>query len=535
MGIRHLPVLLAATCGVAACTVGPDFDRPSVFSPASWFATRKPTPQALESSMPTAEPVDPEWWRTFNDPVLTGLVRRASRGNLDVQAATARLAQSRAQRGIAAADLFPQLNGSGSYTREKPSDKGAISLIGGGGGGAGGGSAIGSGIGSSSSSSGATQSNGLGGRQGGVPSSTKIPAFDLFQGGFDASWELDLWGRVRRSVENADASLQASREARRATLVSTIAEVARDYMQLRGTQDTLRITRSNLKSAEESAFLTGERARGGLATDLDVANARAQVAATAAAIPQLEQQEAQSVNAIGLLLGQPPAALQAELRPVAAVPRLPPRVPAGLPSELARRRPDIRQAEAQLHAATAKIGVAEADFYPRLTLSGSVALQATQLKDLGLPARTFGFGPSLTIPIFEGGRLRRTVDLRTAQQQEAALNFHKTVLQAFTDVDNALVAYGAEQRRQVLLAEQVTQSRRALGLAQARYRQGVSDFLEVLTAQRTVLQAEQQLADSTATAAANLVALYKALGGGWESTYPDTVAPVGAVQRDTVR
>ena len=493
---------------------------PSAFSPASWFGTRKPSTQSLEASMPTAEPVDPDWWRGFNDPVLTGLVRRAAAGNLDVQAATARLAQSRAQRGITAADQYPTINGNASYTREKPSSRGAFSAIGGA---AGGGAASGSG---GAAASGATQSNGLGGRQGGVQSSSAIPAFDLFQGGFDATWELDLWGRVRRGIESADASLQASREARRAALLSTIAEVARDYMQLRGTQETLRITRSNLASAEESARLTGERARGGLATDLDVSNARAQVEATAAAVPQLEQQEAQTMNAISLLLGQPPATLQAELSPPIGVPGVPPRVPAGLPSELARRRPDIRQAEAQLHAATASIGVAEADFYPRVTLSGSFALQATQLKDLGLPARTFGFGPSVTVPIFEGRRIRRTVELRTAQQQEAAVNYQKTVLQAFTDVDNAIIAYAAEQRRRARLAEQVAQSRRALGLAQSRYRQGVSDFLEVLTAQRTVLQAEQQLADSTATVSSNLVALYKALGGGWEGTYPDAV-PVG--------
>ena len=504
-------VLLLA---LSSCTVGPDYEPPSAFSPASWFGTRKPGAQSLEASMPTAEPVDPEWWRSFNDPVLTGLIRRAAAGNLDVQAATARLAQSRAQRGITAADQYPTLNGNASYTREKPSSRGAFSAIGG---------AAGGGAGGASAASGATQSNGLGGRQGGVQTTSAIPAFDLFQGGFDATWELDLWGRVRRGIESADASLQASREARRAALLSTIAEVARDYMQLRGAQETLRITRSNLASAEESARLTGERARGGLATDLDVSNARAQVEATAAAIPQLEQQEAQGMNAISLLLGQPPATLQAELSAATGVPGVPPRVPAGLPSELARRRPDIRQAEAQLHAATASIGVAQADFYPRVTLSGSFALQATQLKDLGLPARTFGLGPSVTVPIFEGRRIQRTVDLRTAQQQEAALNYQKTVLQAFTDVDNALIAYAAEQRRRARLAEQVLQSRRALGLAQSRYRQGVSDFLEVLTAQRTVLQAEQQLADSTATVSSNLVALYKALGGGWEGAYPDAV------------
>ncbi len=478
--------------------------------------------------MPVAEPVDAEWWKRFNDPALTSLVRRVAAGNLDVRVATFRLAQSRAQRGITAADQFPQLNGNASYTRERQSKQGVVSLFSGGGTG-----------GSSTGGSPGTQSNGLGGRQGGIPSIIPLAPFDLFQGGFDASWELDLWGRVRRAVESADATLEASTEAQRAQLLSSIAEVARDYMQLRGTQETLRITRGNLTTAEQSVRLTSERARGGLATDLDVANARAQLEATAANIPQLEQQEAQSINAIGLLLGMPPATLAAELLPPKPVPPVPPRVPVGLPSELARRRPDIRQAEAQLHAATADIGTAKADFYPRLTLSGSVALQALQVRNLGWSAGTYSFGPSLTIPIFEGGRLRRTVELREAAQQEAAVNYQKTVLQAFTDVDNALIAYAAEQRRRNRLAEQVVQSRRAFNLAENRFRQGVSDFLEVLTAQRTVLAAEQQLADSTATVSANLVALYKALGGGWEADLPTerpalpTVPPadIGAIPK----
>ena len=422
--------------------------------------------------------------------------------NLDVRVAAIRLAESRAQRGVAAADLFPQVNGNGSYTREKPSNNGAISAFSGGG---------------ASASSPAASANGLGGRQGAFQSSSKIPAFDLFQGGFDASWELDLWGRVRRLVESADANVDASAEARRQTLVTSLAELARDYVQLRGTQESLRITRRNLASAQESARLSRERARGGLATDLDVANAQAQVESTAAGIPQLEQSEAQGINAISLLLGAPPGALAGELRPDAPIPPVPPRVPVGIPSELTRRRPDIRQAEAQLHAATADIGAAEADFFPKITLSGSFALQSTQFKDLGnWSSRTYGLGPSISIPIFEGGRLRRTLELRKAQQKEAAVNYQRVVLSAFHDVDNALIAYGAEQRRRDRLAAQVRQARRALGLAQQRFRDGVSDFLEVLTAQRTVLEAEQQLANSTATIGTNLVALYKALGGGWE-------------------
>ena len=516
MAIKFLPI---AALLLAGCTVGPDFERPSLWSPASWFSTR-PNPARLEASMPVAEPVDAEWWKTFNDPVLTGLVRRVSAGNLDVRTAAFRLAESRAQRSVAGADQFAQLNGNGSYTRERLSKQGVISLVGGGG----------STNSVSGGSSTATQSNGLGGRQGGVPSSvagpSAIPAFDLFQGGFDASWELDLWGRVRRSVESADAALEASTEAQRAQLLSSIAEVARDYMQLRGTQDTLRITRDNLAAAQESVRLTTERARGGLATDLDVANARAQLESTAATIPQLEQQEAQGINAISLLLGMPPGTLQAELSTRKPVPPVPPRVPVGLPSELARRRPDIRQAEAQLHSATADIGTAKADFYPKLTLSGSVALQALQVRNLGFSAGTYSYGPSLTIPIFEGGRLRGTLALREAQQQEAAVAYQKTVLQAFTDVDNALIAYAAEQRRRDRLAAQVTQSRRAFNLAQDQYRQGLTDFLQVLTAQRTMLAAEQQLSDSTATVSANLVALYKALGGGWEADLPmDGPAP----------
>ncbi len=506
----HACAILALALLLPACTVGPDFERSSPLSPASWFRSA-PKPGPTLASLPVAEPVDPEWWAIFNDPVLTGLMRRVAAQNLDVRAAAIRLVEARAQRGIAAADQFPTVNGNASYTRERLSQSGVIG-------------AISSGQGSSNT---ATSSNGLGGRQGAPPTSSttqggKIPPFDLFQGGFDASWELDLWGRVSRAVESADASVDASTEARRQTLVTSLAELARGYVQLRGTQEGIRIARANLASAQESARLSRERARGGLATDLDVANAQAQVESNAALIPQLEQNEAQAVNTLSLLLGAPPGALSAELTPPAPIPPVPPRVPVGLPSELTRRRPDIRESEARLHAATADIGQAEADFFPKITLSGSFALQATQFKDLGnWASRTYGIGPSISIPIFEGGRLRRTLELRKAQQQEAAINYQKTVLSAFHDVDNALIAYRAEQLRRDRLAAQVVQARRAITLAQQRFRSGVSDFLEVLTAQRTALQAEQQLAASTTTVGTNLVALYKALGGGWEPTYPD--------------
>ena len=489
----------AALLLLAGCTVGPNYESPSAFSPASWFRTTRTEKATGPVSLPIADPVDVEWWTIFGDPELSTLMRRVAGANLDVRAADFRLAQARAQRGVTAAADLPTLNGNGSYTRELVSKQGVISLLSGSGG------------------SPATQSNGLGGRQGGIPSTAAIPAFDLFQAGFDASWELDLWGKVRRQVESASAAVEASQDARRNTLLTSLAELARDYVQLRGQQESERIVRNNLSLANQAVRLTDEQVRGGLATDLDLFNARAQLEATAANLPQLEAQELQSINAISLLLGEPPGAVAAELQTPKPVPPVPPTVPIGLPSELARRRPDIRQADAQLHAATADIGVAEANFYPSVTLSGSIALQALQFTNLfNANATTYGFGPGISIPIFEGGRLTRTLELRTAAQQEAALNYQRTVLGAFHDVDNALISYRADQLRRERLVAQATQSRRALQIATDRYRNGLSNFLEVLTAQRTLLGAEQDLANATTTVSTDLVTLYKALGGGWQ-------------------
>jgi NodT family efflux transporter outer membrane factor (OMF) lipoprotein len=493
---------------LGACTVGPDFQAPEWLSPASWFA-KKAEPIPPEPSIPVAEPIDPNWWNLFNDPILTGLERRVFDENLDVQVATVRIAESRAQLGIAGAAQFPTLNANGTYTRQKASDVGVFANAP---------NALGA-----SGASGATT--------GGIRSRHLNP-FDVYQVGFDASWELDLWGKVRRSVESASASVAASNEARRATLLSSLAELARDYMQLRGTQEQLRIAHDNLRTAQQSLQLTQQRAIGGVTTDLDVANAAAQVRTTAAQIPPLEQQESELINAISFLLGQPPNALQAELAPPKPVPPVPPRVPVGLPSELARRRPDIREAEAQLHAATADIGVAVANFYPSVTLSGSVGLQALQpWRTFNSNAGNYAMGPSVTVPIFQGGQLRATLELRKAQQQEAAIDYQKTVLSAWHDVDNALTAYQTEQARRDQLVQAVAQNQRALGLAQSRYQEGVADFLQVLTAQQNLLSTQQQLAISTANVSANLVALYKALGGGWETQLPaatDNLTPIGA-------
>ncbi|MEA2767529.1 MAG: hypothetical protein QOD93_491 [Acetobacteraceae bacterium] len=492
--------LVGATV-LSGCTVGPDFKRPDVTSPASWFggpkeAVRRPP------SIPVAEPVDADWWMLFHDPVLTGLERRVAAENLDVKVAEVRFAESRAQLGVARASLFPTLGGNASYVRQQASNNGIFAVI--------------------PSAAGASGANGASGNSAGAVQGRGVQPFDIFQGGFDASWEVDLWGGVRRSVESATASKEAASEARRSVLLTSLAEVARDYIQLRGVQTELQIARDNVRTARQSLTLTQQRAAGGVTTDLDVANASAQLRSTLAQIPTLEQQEAQLINALSLLLGQPPNALRADLGTRAPVPPVPPRVPVGLPSELARRRPDVRQAEAQLHAATADIGVAQANFYPSLNLTGSVGLQSLQFAKLfNANSKQYSVGPGLTIPIFQGGQLRSTLELREAEQQEAAVNFQKTVLQAWHDVDNALTAYQAEQSRRDELILAVSDNERALGLAQSRYQQGVTDFLTVLDAERSLLAAQLQLADSTTTVSSNLVALYKALGGGWEADLPE--------------
>jgi NodT family efflux transporter outer membrane factor (OMF) lipoprotein len=297
--------------------------------------------------------------------------------------------------------------------------------------------------------------------------------------------------------------------------------VGRDYLQLRGIQTQLLITRADLTTAKEILDLTRKRANDGLSSQIDVANAGAQAASIQADIPQLEQRAAQAINQLSFLLAQPPGALSEELAEANPVPPPPPRVPVGLPSELAQRRPDIRQAEAQLHAATAQIGVAKASFYPSVTLSATFALQAMKFADLAnWNARSLTAGPLISVPIFEGGRLTGNLTLTETRQQEAALDYQRTVLGAWEEVADALVAYQAEQRRREQISIAVEENRRALKLARAQYANGFASFLEVLNAQQQLLISEQKEADSITAVSSNLVALYKALGGGWETKFP---------------
>ncbi|BAO88353.1 efflux transporter outer membrane subunit [Caballeronia cordobensis] len=500
MPLRTLALTLLACFVMAGCTVGPDFVPPKSATPDVLERTHN----AQAESKPVQAEFDPDWWTLFDDPVLNALQKRLADANLDVAAASARLRQSRAEQRVAGAAGLPTLGGAASYNRERGSENGVLSLLG---------------VTPASSQPQSASGNAPLGVSG-MPGSKGSPAYDLYQAGFDASWELDIWGRVRRGVEAAGALSDASYEDRNAILLSARAELARDYIDLRDTQSLLDIARQNLDIARDAVRLTKIRVHEGVTTDLDVANASAQMETIESLIPTLESRRDTTMNAIGVLLGEQPGALRDMLADARDVPALPKQVPVGFPSELARRRPDIRKAEAQLHAATASIGMAKADFYPRISLNGSAGFQSLQLSSLAdWASGQFVVGPSITFPIFEGGRLKGTLQLREAQQEEAAIVFKRTVLEAWREVDDALLVYDAEQRRRERLASVVSLNQRALAVAEQRYKAGALDYLDVLNVQKQLLEAQSNLERSKATAAENLITLCKSLGGGWETTY----------------
>ena len=509
--------LALAALTLAACTVGPEFvsPLPRLAEARGFLDTGRPvrSPLPVLAGTTTAPPAA-EWWRVFHDPLLTRLEARVAEQNLDVRTASLRLAESRAQLGTAAAATLPTVSGSNQIYREQFSQNGIISRA--------------------TSSLGGSAAGGIGG---GLPSnftqSFSTP-YESYSAGFDASWELDLWGRVRRSIENAQAQADSSAESRRDTLVSTLAELARDYVQLRGTQELIRIDLANVKINREILDVVRTRQQKGLVTGLDTATAASQVESISAQIPQLQQQEVQGINAISLLLAEPPLALSQELTTAKAVPPVPPRVPIGVPSGLIMRRPDIRRAEADLHAAVAEIGVAEAEFFPTVTITGSPQFNALDPGKVfrGSSLQYMNVGPSISIPIFDGGRLKSNLVLQQARQQEAAIAYQKAVLQAWHDVVNGLAALKADEGRRSRLQRQVGDARQALALARSRYTQGVEIFTTVLSNSQIVLQAEVNLSQATAGISTDLVALYKALGGGWETTFPDR--PISPLRLDEV-
>jgi multidrug efflux system outer membrane protein len=472
-----LPALLLTS--LLGCAVGPDYLPPRTEVPSTWDAQEVVT-RDLASKTNTNPATLAAWWRSFKDPTLSSLVETAIGANLDLLQAEARIRQSRAAQGVAGAGLWPTIDAQAFHQR--------------------------------SSGSSATVGSG------GSPSFTSASAIrDLFQVGLDASWELDIFGGTRRNLEAATADLQAAVEDRRDVLVTLLGDVGNNYLNLRGLQQQLAIARQNLEAQKKTARITHKRFEAGFISRLDVANADAQVNSTAAQIPVLESSARAAIYSLDVLLGQNPGLLEKTLARPLAIPTTPPEIPVGLPSDLVRRRPDIRRAEAQLHAATARIGVATADLFPRFFLTGNAGFSASDLSLLGTyDSKFWSFSPSVTWPVFAGGRIRWNIELQDARQQEALLNYQKTVLTALKEVETALVAYAKEQEHRKFLAQAVDNNRRAVDLSMQLYLAGKSDFLNVLISQRSLFINEDALAQSTSKLATNLIALYKALGGGWE-------------------
>ena len=490
MGSLALMGTCALVGGLVSCTLGPNYHRPDVQVPPQWSDAGQ---QAFNGDLPSKatsdEPSVDAWWTVFNDPTLNHLVEVAQQENLDLKQATLRIAESRAERDVTAAALYPTASASGDALRARTSPNGITKALAGG------------------------SSGGAGGAEASAPPST----FNLFQVGFDSTWELDLFGKTRRSVEAANAQIRSSEAARAASEVSLTAEIARTYFALRGQQQRQDIAIKDIKTQERLHALVSSRNHSGLAPDSDVAAQQVQVSASRANLPQLDQGIAQYMNQLSLLLALPPGAVSSMVGPK-PLPPPPPTIPIGLQGDLLRRRPDIRQREADLAAATARIGVARAAFFPTVTLGLTGGLQSTTSSQLFDWSSRFLFGGGqVSVPIFEGGKLRAQLKLADLQSQEAALAYREAVLTAFHDVDNALIAYASDQRRAADVTAQLAGARRNKDLAEARYRSGLAAYISVLDAERQELQAEQALADVTVTVSTDLVALFKALGGGWDS------------------
>jgi NodT family efflux transporter outer membrane factor (OMF) lipoprotein len=452
--------------------VGPNYHQPAGPVPAAY-------PQAAPG--PTNGPSYDlaQWWRVFNDPQLDALVERAVSANLDLRLAQARIREARAQAGIARSALFPSANASGEYSRQRLSEHSPDGAL--------------------------------------ARSAGQSLVQNFFNAGFDANWELDVFGGNRRALEAAKADLGATEESRRGVLITVIGDVGLNYLDLRGLQKQLAVARDNLRLQEDTLTLTKDRVHAGLANELDTTRAEAQAANTRSQIPLLEQDIQRSIHRLSILIGKEPSDLESQLAAPGPIPPATPGIPIGLPSDLLRRRPDIRQAERELSAANARIGVATADLFPRFFLTGAAGLESLSAGDFfSAGSRFWSLGPTMRWPIFTAGRIRQNIKVQDARQEQSLIRYEQAVLTSLEEVENALVACGKEQEHYQALVQSEAANRRAVELADERYRSGLVDFLNVLDAQHSLLAAQDELARSERTTDQNLVRLYKALGGGWQ-------------------
>lgn len=466
--LRPLPLLLVGfvTMTLSGCfAVGPDYKTPDLSAPPEWS-------RSLQGGVTAATPDKQalaQWWSTLGDPDLSNLIERATTGNLDLKTAQARVREARARRGVAQAGLFPTLDAGGSATRSRGSEQ-----------------------------------------------MSKGEIQDLYRLGFDASWELDIFGRVRRSVEAAQGDLEASEADYQDVLVTLAAEVALNYVEARTLQTQLQVAEENLKTQQETLQLTQWRFEAGLVSRLDVEQARGNLESTRAQLPRLRSAIEEAKNRIAVLLGGFPGALEGQLGPKKPIPETSIEIAIGVPAETLRRRPDVRRAERQLAAQTARVGVATADLYPTFSLPGSIGLEAlTTNRFFNTANRAWSIAGSLAWPIFKGGAIRQNIEVQNALQEQALNQYERTIRTALEDVENALVAYGEEQNRKQALAEATDAAQKSAELARNQYASGLIDFQSVLDAERSLLTFQDQLAQSRGQVTSNLISLYKALGGGW--------------------
>ncbi|HUC86168.1 MAG TPA: efflux transporter outer membrane subunit [Candidatus Acidoferrales bacterium] len=469
-----LLAFLAGGC-VNVPTVGPDYHAPETKTPANWS-------EPLAGGETNSAAATAAWWKNFHDSELDSLIERAACSNLDLRIAQARVREARAQYRIAAADFWPTLDASGSFARQRESKN--QPLVG--------------------------------------PGDHLPPGIpfenSFYQSGFDASWEIDVFGGTRRATEAAKAQVAATRFGERDVLVTLLGEVARNYVEARGYQRRLQIARDNIRAQEQSLAIVENRFTNGLTSNLDVQQANTVLATTRAVVPALETALAASIHRLGVLLGQAPESLETELAAVAPIPAAPPTVPVGLPSELLLRRPDVALAERQLAAATANIGVAKADLFPKFYLTGLAGFEGTSADDwFTSGSRFWSVGPAVQWRIFDAGRIRANVKVQNARQEQTLANYENTTLIAFEDVENALTAYAKEQIRRQQLEAAVKSSQESLRLANQLYANGLSNFINVLDAERSLYQAQDALVQSDKTVTTDLITLYKSLGGGWET------------------
>jgi NodT family efflux transporter outer membrane factor (OMF) lipoprotein len=486
--MKMIPATLGVVLGLAAgCAVGPDYHAPKASTPANWSEAQ------LGGETNSAVQVV-EWWKTLNDPELNSLIQRAVAANYDLRIAQGRLREARALWTGALFDLGPTINGSAGYTDVRQA-RNSLPFK-------------------------------TSGPMGGTITSNYLFQTDLYDAHFDASWELDVFGGKRREVQEARALLASVEEDRRDILVSVLAEVARNYVDVRDFQQRLAIAERNIVAEQDAVDIARARFRAGLTSELDTKEAEVLLATTQSQVPMLEEALKQAMHRLAVLIGQEPGALLGELGAAAPIPTPPAEVPVGLPSDLLRRRPDVRRAERQLAAATANIGVQTAELFPKFTLTGLAGFQSFSVGDWFTGgSRYWTAGPAVTWRILDYGHVRSQIQTANAEAQQSLAAYDKTVVMSLEEAENALVAYAQEQVRHRSLQEAADASRGAVEISNELYKNGLTSFLNVVDAERSLYQAEDELVQSERTVTVNLVALYKALGGGWQTSPPNRQAP----------